>query len=282
MNHLAPGVQVHGANIPRQTTEWEDILVKRGIIQQDPTLVRHQQMVEEASKRTEQTQTSMVEKAATAKTLEELNKLEDEGLNDDDDEKVLQMFREARIKQLKEEAAKARFGQVDRLSRDEFISRVTQASQTGSITGGGPMSVVLELYKPHIEISTWVSECMNQLAKANPDVCMVRMISDQCIENWPDANVPSIFVYYDGKLFGQLIGGKECGMGNVDILQAALRVLKVPLKHRAMDENKDDDDADNKEFNGVRRIAIRQLNHDSTTNKHNHNNQDDDDDDKDW
>lgn len=47
---------------------------------------------------------------------------------------------------------------------------------------------------------------IHQLASLYPSTKFVSIVSDQCIENYPDKNVPTIIVYRNGKMMGQVVG----------------------------------------------------------------------------
>ena len=217
----------------RETTQFEDILVERGILQEDVKVREWREQVEEAKKRGEKpkpTTQDLLERAAQ-RGGDALDKLEDEAeMAGDEEERILEQLRRARLQEMKREAARARYGEAPMLARDEFIPAVKESSATGGL-GGEPQHVVIELVKQGMERSEATSQCIDRLARANPDTKFVRMVSDHCIENWPDSRVPAVFVYYKGSLSGQLVGWTECGAGDDDLLRAALAVLGVQLKH---------------------------------------------------
>lgn len=49
------------------------------------------------------------------------------------------------------------------------------------------------------------------LARKFPDVKFLRSVSSLCIPNYPDKNLPTIFVYYEGDMKKQYIGPFEFG-----------------------------------------------------------------------
>jgi len=60
-------------------------------------------------------------------------------LDDDDDDRVLQSYRERRLRELKEKAARERFGEVVEINKAEWVTEVTDASKQSW--------VVVHLYK---------------------------------------------------------------------------------------------------------------------------------------
>ena len=51
-----------------------------------------------------------------------------------------------------------------------------------------------------------INEYMGRLAGKFPTVKFIRSISTTCIPNYPDSNLPTIFIYYEGKMKTQLVG----------------------------------------------------------------------------
>jgi hypothetical protein len=245
MTSLAPGTKVYGQAI-RETTHWEDILVDKKILRPDEKLETQKLAIEESRQRGERAELCIQEKIAAAERagLDALDSLEDE-LNEDDDERVLEQFRLNRLKEMQKDALRAKFGSVETLTRDEYMSKVTQASKTGG-ESGVPAFVVLELFKEAIENSQVVSQQIRSLAEKHPQVKFVRMVSDTCIENWPDERVPSLFVYYNGTLFTQMLGFAQCGKGSEEALENVLvkeGILKKSSdKHLEVHRKNDDVD----------------------------------------
>ena len=256
--------KVHGASRPvRETTQFEDVLVQHGILAEDKAVSAYRAAVAEARGRGEAEAASRVRTAGALAGLGRdaaLARLVDAAQDEnavEDEEEALARIRERRVRELKLKTATERFGDVVALQRAEFMREVKDASASGGL-GGAPMSVVLELFKPGLERSVSTSRALDEVAKAHPHVKFVRMVSDHCIENWPDGRVPAVFVYEGGALVGQLIGFVECGAGDARLLDAALRVLKVPLGRSAgggRDEDEDDDD-DEREARTRARIKV--------------------------
>jgi len=51
-----------------------------------------------------------------------------------------------------------------------------------------------------------LSEYLNNLARKFPATKFVKSISTTCIPNYPDSNLPTIFIYYEGDLKQQFVG----------------------------------------------------------------------------
>lgn len=54
-----------------------------------------------------------------------------------------------------------------------------------------------------------INEHMKQLAAKFPTVKFIKSISTTCIPNYPDKNLPTIFVYFEGALKTQIVGPLE-------------------------------------------------------------------------
>lgn len=152
-------------------------------------------------------------KIATA-SEEDLEIMEED--EDEDEEKMLKDYREKRLRELKQHAAKYRFGDVIGIGKDDWLREVTEASKGAW--------VVVHLYQDSVIECQLVDEAMIKLAAKFKNVKFIKIRSTQAIENWPDRNLPAIFVYHDGVLNCQLvtiatIGGKKMGSdGNMHVI----------------------------------------------------------------
>lgn len=59
---------------------------------------------------------------------------------------------------------------------------------------------------------------LDQLASLYPSTKFVKIVSDHCIENYPDKNVPTMLIYRKGQMMGQVVG-----LGSVGGMKATLR-----------------------------------------------------------
>mmetsp|Transcript_895 Transcript_895/g.2323 ORF Transcript_895/g.2323 Transcript_895/m.2323 type:complete len:288 (-) Transcript_895:510-1373(-) len=185
-------------HVPRQveTTEWEDVLVRKGIVEERAEVKAQREARAEAAQRTEVEEDP--EERAQKMTLGELAAAEDE-LEED----LLERIRQARLAELKREAAAARFGTVLPLAKADFIRDVTEASRE--------IWVVVEMFKDGIQESSKCSELLREIARRKPAVKFLRIRSTDCVEGWPDSSVPCLFLYHDGVMQKQLVGLDFCG-----------------------------------------------------------------------
>lgn len=59
---------------------------------------------------------------------------------------------------------------------------------------------------------------IQQLAALYPSTKFVSIVSDHCIENYPDKNVPTLIIYRKGQMMGQVVG-----LGAMNGMNATLR-----------------------------------------------------------
>lgn len=59
---------------------------------------------------------------------------------------------------------------------------------------------------------------VHELASLYPSTKFVSIVSDHCIENYPDKNVPTMIIYRKGQMMGQVVG-----LGAMNGMKATLR-----------------------------------------------------------
>ena len=133
------------------------------------------------------------EKEMSQKTLDELDELEDS-----EDEEILQQYRQRRIAELKQLASRAKFGSVREISGQDYVDEVTKA--------GKDIYVILHLYSRGVPFCQLINQHFNVLAPKFPCTKFVRAIATTCIPNYPERNLPTIFIYYEGQMKKQFIG----------------------------------------------------------------------------
>ncbi|CAH1155728.1 unnamed protein product [Phaedon cochleariae] len=179
---------------PNEDTQWNDILRAKGIIPQKEKEITEEQIVSMLEDTIEQ-------KTQSGKILEQLNLDELDELEDSEDEGVLLEYRNKRIAELKALAERRKFGLVGEISAQDYVNEVNKA--------GEGIWVVLHLYKQGIPLCSLINEHMKCLAAKYPTVKFIKSISTTCIPNYPDKNLPTIFIYFEGELKKQLTGPLE-------------------------------------------------------------------------
>ncbi|KAL0127353.1 hypothetical protein PUN28_005570 [Cardiocondyla obscurior] len=182
---------------PNEDTQWNDILRSKGII---PEKKKEQEVTEDQI-------VNLLENAIDEKTGRVLDNLEDKTLDeldeleDEEDERVLEEYRRKRIAEMKELANKSKYGGVQEISAEDYVKEVNNA--------GEDIWVILHLYKSGIPLCALVNQHLANLARKFPATKFLKSISTTCIPNWPDTNLPTIFIYRDGNMAKQIIGPLE-------------------------------------------------------------------------
>ncbi|CAD6229930.1 GSCOCG00006647001-RA-CDS [Cotesia congregata] len=182
---------------PNEDTEWNDILRSKGII---PEKSKEKEITEDQIinllENTVDQRTGREKINLEDKTLDELDELEDE-----EDEKVLEEYRRKRFAEMKALVSKSKYGDVKEISAQDYVAEVNNA--------GEDVWVVLHLYKSGIPLCTLINQYLSSLAKKFPATKFLKSISTTCIPNWPDKNLPTIFIYHNGEMAKQIIGPIE-------------------------------------------------------------------------
>ncbi|KAM9211763.1 phosducin-like protein 3 [Dugong dugon] len=178
---------------PNADTEWNDILRKKGIL---PSKESSRELEKEAKEEERRALQEAVVKTYEAMTLEELEDKEDEF--NEEDERAIEMYRQQRLAEWKATKLKNQFGEVLEISGKDYVQEVTKA--------GEGLWVILHLYRQGIPLCALINQHFSGLARKFPDVKFIKAISTTCIPNYPDRNLPTIFVYLEGDIKAQFIG----------------------------------------------------------------------------
>lgn len=136
------------------------------------------------------------------KTEEELEDLED----DLDDDRFLEEYRRKRLAEMKQIVKIAKFGSIIPISGSDFIREVSQAPSD--------VWVVVLLYKDGYPECGVLMQCLEELATMYSATKFVKIISTDCIPNYPDRNLPTLLVYNNGAVKANYVGlhtfGRRC------------------------------------------------------------------------
>jgi len=169
---------------PFEDTEWNDILRRKGIL---PKL--------EKPKEEDREEIDMSEQKANLNELED-DELEDLALEEDDD--FLEQYRRQRILQIEALKSLNKFGSVREITGQDYVQEVNKA--------GDGVWVVLHLYRDGVQLCNIINHHFNELARQFPMTKFLKAVSTTCIPNYPDKNLPTIFVYHEEKMKAQIIG----------------------------------------------------------------------------
>ena len=65
---------------------------------------------------------------------------------------------------------------------------------------------MLLFYANRIPLCDVINHHIQALARKFPTAKFLKSVSTTCIPNYPDKNLPTLFIYYEGEMKGQLAG----------------------------------------------------------------------------
>jgi len=185
-----------------EDTEWNDVLRAKGILppkqkEAEVTEDQIQAMLDDTIER----RTDLQTEEGRSKKIDNMSLDELDELEDSEDEAVLEQYRQRRIAEMRAFADKSKFGSVREISGQDYVSEVTKA--------GEGIWVVLHLYANGVPLCALIHHHMQQLAIRFPQTKFLRSIATTCIPNFPEKNLPTIFVYHEGQMKKRFIGALE-------------------------------------------------------------------------
>lgn len=207
---------------PNADTEWNDILRRKGIL---PPKEKPNEEAEEEAEQILQQQS--VVKTYEDMTLEELDENEDEF--GEEDERAIELYRQQRMAEFQALQLKNQFGEVMEISGQDYIQEVTKA--------GERLWVILHLYKQGIPLCALINQHLSRLARKFPAVKFIKAISTTCIPNYPDRNLPTIFVYLEGAIRAQFIGPLVFGGMNLTVDELEWKLAESGAIKTDLEEN---------------------------------------------
>ncbi|XP_048766284.1 phosducin-like protein 3 [Ostrea edulis] len=207
---------------PNADTEWNDVLRAKGIIPPKEKEVSEDDIVN-IMESTIQSKTT--EKSLDEMTLDELNEKEDD--IDEEEERIFEAYRRQRMAEMQQAQRRARYGEVKEISKADYVTEVNKA--------GDGVWVVLHIYKQSIPLCKLINQHLSALAQKFPDVKFLKSISSVCIPNYPDKNLPTMFIYYEGDLKKQhvgplVFGGMNFKQDELEWMLSEVGVLKTDLE----------------------------------------------------
>lgn len=185
------------------STQWDDIQRKLGNLPPKPAPFQPPAWTPDSS--TTNSRPDKSKEWMDTKNEEELEDLEDDP--DLDDDRFLAEYRKKRLEELKEVARKPRFGSVLPIVGADFIREVSQAPPD--------VWVVVHLYKDGVPECGILGQCLDELAMKYPGTKFVKIISTDCIPNYPDRNLPTLLIYNNSNVKATYVGlhhfgGRHC------------------------------------------------------------------------
>ncbi|CAB9525254.1 Phosducin-like protein 3 [Seminavis robusta] len=189
------------------TTEFDDALIRRGVVTLEQAIGGKGASESEAQRLAALARSSKEnpDKSTTVNNSDVDS--DDEFLDDDDFMAQYRAKRLAELKQGEQHATQSSkksttFGQVVPIQRPEWSRQVNDASHNAWV-------VVTLTSSSHSEITAPIESTIDSLATQCPSVKFVTIPSTSAIANWPDSNLPSIFIYRDGKMAQELVQMKQ-------------------------------------------------------------------------
>lgn len=170
------------------TTEWEDIHVRLGNYL--PTQEKSETMAE-----LENITLNVIENfdPLKSKTDEQIKEM----VLEDEEDEFIKEYQQKRLNELKEFSKKTKFGTLIEIRRQDFVTEVNNAPSE--------VYVVLGLYNDSVESSLLLCKSLEFLANKFPLVKFLKIVANNCIENIREYDIPSLIIYYGGKLLKQYI-----------------------------------------------------------------------------
>ena len=110
-------------------------------------------------------------------------------------------------------ASKEIYGSVVEISKPEYAAQVSEASEREGIF------VIVHLYDNSLPACKLINGILNVLAQKHKSVKFLRILATRCIENYPEKNIPTLLVYGNGELKGQLVGIEALGGLGTSVLR---------------------------------------------------------------
>jgi len=216
--------QSHNTHNRLVTTEWEDKMVEHGIIE-DPNAAEKM----EESLRADVCEALESYDPLAARTLEELDTLEDVQ-GDDDDEDEMRAYRERRIAELKAHALRNKYGAVVELRESQYQAEVTDCAHANS-----DVWVVCHMYQRGHTGCELVTAALEKLAPRFPAIKFCQILSTEAVEDYPDSMLPTVLVYHRDEIVKQFTrlaewGGLRCTEKHVEWVLSTYGVLKSEME----------------------------------------------------
>ena len=89
-----------------------------------------------------------------------------------------------------------------------------------------------------------INQYLTTLSRKFPETKFIKSISTTCIPNYPDQNLPTIFVYYEGELKNQIVGA--AGFNGTKLKQDDLEIMlhRFGAVKSTLNLDRDDDEND--------------------------------------
>jgi thioredoxin-like negative regulator of GroEL len=110
-------------------------------------------------------------------------------------------YRDKRLAQMREQVSKEKYGTVEEIVKADWTREVNDASQE--------CWVLVHLYQTYAEECGLMGAALDTLAAKFRALKIVKIKSTAAVENFPDKNLPALFMYHEGSMQHQV--GAACG-----------------------------------------------------------------------
>ncbi|KAJ1890040.1 phosducin, partial [Kickxella alabastrina] len=212
-------------------TEWTDILRKHGILPQQVKITQND-IYDSAVEKAQEEESRRLENL----DLDELDELEDE-----EDDRILEFYRQQRLAEMQAHLDKEKFGELMHISEPDYKREVTGASKDTWI--------VVHLFRDSIPECKLMNRILSELAQQYRATKFVKIVSVECIHNYPDANLPTLLVYGKGDMQGQLVrldrfGGMRTKRKDIEKYLLDMGAIDSSLRRPLPNENASDEESD--------------------------------------
>merc|ERR1711974_379166 len=107
-----------------------------------------------------------------------------------------------RLAQLKEDAAKNKFGKITQISKDEYTATVTESSKE--------QPVICVLFSGN-DNSRLMLESLSMVAAKFKHIKCVKIVGRECIDKYPEGFCPTTVLYKEGNKVGHIKGLAQFG-----------------------------------------------------------------------
>lgn len=233
------------------TTEFDDELIRRGIITKEQAIIRKGATVSEARRIVQEAKrVTTTEKSASRYDQNSLltedhdfTTISDADSENEEDRAVLLRYHQRRLEEYRKETELSRtpvkpsfFGEVIPISRCDWKREVNEVIPWGTWVIVNLTSDANCVSVPHWNECKKVEDATHGLAHRFPHIKFVSIKSTSAIENWPSEQLPAMFLYRDGEMQYQMVCLEDFGGPGISerrlewILATKFAVIKSNLE----------------------------------------------------
>ncbi|GMM52895.1 Plp2 protein [Starmerella bacillaris] len=213
---------------PNEDTEWNDILRQTGVLPPRPP---------SPTAEIEAAFDDAVQKAydnrLEGKTVRELDELDEDGLEDED---FIQMYREKRMQEIRDQLSKEKYGEVIKINKSEYKTEITEASNS--------CPVIVHISSSQSTQSRLLQGLLLRIAPKFREIKFVEIDSKQINERFPDSQTPTVLVYKDEAVTHQLVTLSLVGGNSTSINDFEQYLVKCDVLSRTDSRLVDNEDED--------------------------------------